>query len=227
MKVAKKVIGIAIAALLTVAFCWAVVNGAWAIYNGGRIKLARIIQFAPAVVAGVVVFIKALIMLIRSFKASEFDYSYHKDCVRILKKVIMYFVVTAICNVLGSFLDTAKSAANSATGPSQGTVLNFASNLGLGIFMIILSVFALIFTAIGVGKRADDKPVRKVPVLIGVAFLLGCIAINNSYEGVVAVTSTISYMIMAAAILVAVLAFMKPEKQVEAASEAPAETTEE
>lgn len=209
MKTVKKVIGIAIPALSMLAFAWVAAVGVLYLVNG--LSIIRGLYAVPPIVVAVIGFFKGLSLLLRSFKTNEYDYSHRKDCVKYLRTVAMYFIITAIFDAITSFFTLATAARSGK--PSDTAIANMLTTVIIAIIVIILGIISRIVSRIGQGKRADDQPVRKVAVLISVLFLIGCI-ISSCSSVYTLVPTLVEWLFIIVAVAVVAYAFIKPEVQV-------------
>ena len=213
MKNVKKILTLVISGLAVVGFVLCLVSSVLAVLGGGLSIIGIIVCLAAAALE-IIGLVKSVIFFISAFKADVSNWSTQKDCIRLIRSVAILLLVAGLLKVAHTTIGFIESVARSGGAqPSDAAIERLGNNILDGIGAFICGVFASIFVAVAVGRKSDEKPVRKVALIIGMLFVWGGVA---SAKGFFWFSAVGLWLFVAMGVATVVYAFFKPVKEVAA-----------
>jgi hypothetical protein len=175
---------------------------------GMAMELLDFILALVIALVGIVNAIKALVFLIKSFKADFSDFESDKLFVKYVHSLMKIFITGAV--ITGAmFVFEVLIVMMSSSSPNPSTLINAMIEMAQAVApLFIVALVASIVLSIGKGGNKDDKPTKPVAVAIGVVF-----AIIALFLGKGLISSLAQWIFVVVAALTAAYQFLPAAKK--------------
>ena len=202
MKAVKKILPIVIGALVIAAYVFFILTCVSSVLKG-KLLVVSVLIALMSLING----IKALkVFFSELLNADVTNYSAQKACIKLVKRVAGIFVVASFASALSMVSEIAKIIADHDSSWVSDIQKSW---LVRNTIAFICPIVGSIVAAIGVGKKADDAPVRTSPAVAGLVIIFASkfLMVNT------ALSSLGAWLITVAAIATIVSIFLKPIKE--------------